>query len=183
MRKMAIADFEEIRGDLQAAMKVAHGVLPIAQAMGYQMLAEQAQELVQGNTELMRIEAQIKSKDYDERTSKWSDDEVRDFARNVMAAKDIPSDRYAVVERECFATRERSRVRIEWCQFLELKSDTTHELSMETIFLRDPNRGCVCGMHGHCTKITHPDASTVINAFKGTYCQACCSRSPKGKGV
>jgi hypothetical protein len=177
--KMALADFEEIRGDLQAAKKIAADILPASTAMGYRDLVERASNLIRDNTDLMRSEAEIASYDDDVWTSQWPDDQVRDFARNIMTARGIPSERFAVVERDCFAARQIARERTHWCQYLELQQDLRHLGSMATIYARDPNQICVCGKYGYRSKIENPDASTVIGAFKGTYCHACQGRSPK----
>jgi len=181
--RMALADFEEIRGDLQAAKKIAADILPASTAMGYGDLVERANNLIQGTTDLMRLEAEIASYDDDGWTSQWSDDEVRDFAKNIMTARGIPADRFAVVERDCFAAREIARERRHWCQYLELQQDLRHLGSMATIYARDPNQICVCSKYGYRSKIENPDACTVIRAFKGTYCQACQGRSPKSNSA
>jgi hypothetical protein len=182
--KLFLADLFDLVGQRQAARSLADGVLPIADAFNLVQQSENAREYVNGPTTFEAVCSRIRQSraiDKDMRLAEESDERVRSFARDSWESLQIPENRLAAVERDCFVVRAIARERVDWCRHLQLEQDLKHTISPLTCYREDPNRRCLCEKHGYVSSIEAPDADVIVRAFKETYCAGCKDRSPKNQ--
>lgn len=176
------ADFLEIMGNLAGAKELAAQIHPEAEAMGFADIAERAKELLDDRTLLMEFErewARFKQTDEDVSFASLSDDEVRQYARDILLSLGSPPDRLRVIQENCQSLREVARERCHWCRHLQMLEDRRQTRDPETAFSTVPNRRYKCDKFGYETAIITSDAQALIGAFKQLYCASCKDRSPK----
>lgn len=182
--QLLLADLFLMANQPEAAYRLASSVLPKAQAMDYKALQIKAAEHLSGQTPMQNMERAIiaaKTEDQDWQIANNTDEEMLDFARDVLKALDLPLERLPVVEREAFSERAIARERLHWCRHIELNQDLRHMAQPTTRYLVDPQRFCACDKHNLKSAIGHTDWDTVISTFKQTYCFSCSDQSPKQK--
>lgn len=107
-----------------------------------------------------------------------SDEESRLYAKQYLKAKDLPVERLPVVEREYFSIRDVAREKINWCRHIGRLNDERHALHPSTCYRTDPNRICVCNLHGFRSPVSNTDWKVISSDFKKIYCEKCPDRSP-----
>jgi hypothetical protein len=182
--RIALADLLALAGQREEAEEIARDVLPKAQAMGYAAIEEKAQMLLTGNTipDFYARNAEIaNTQDSDFRLAVESDEGVREFALDLLAAYDLPQERLPVLERECQSFRAIAIERLKWCQHIELIENLKHTDRKDTLYSVDPLRRCFCSLHKYESAIESTDWVSLIKAFKGAYCEGCPDRQPKSQ--
>jgi hypothetical protein len=175
-------DFLEITGDLAGAKELAQRIYPEADAMGLANLAQQAKELLEERSLLMRVERDVlklKETDEDVSIAAQSDEEIQRFARETLLSLGLPAGRMKIVEQCCLYMREVARERCHWCRYLQMLEEQPRTPDPATAHSTLPNQKCVCEKFGHATKIVTSDAHALIGAFKQLYCAGCKDRDPK----
>jgi hypothetical protein len=178
--KLLIADFSEFIGDTEKAKEIASDVLPQAEAMGYVLQIEHAQDHIAGNGLISKLKS-TKEKSQEERiiaNAGFSDDELREYAAQMLRILQLPAERLSVLEDEYFSIRFMAQEQLKWCRHINLLQDLRHTQNSATEYLQKPNRVCLCKLLNHKSVLEHPDWRTVISAFKATYCDGCSERSP-----
>jgi hypothetical protein len=176
------ADLLEIIGDVAGAKEVAARTYPEAAAMGFASIAEHAKELLEDRSLLMRFErevASLKHADRDVWFAALSDEELHEFAREVLLSVGSPPARAEVIAQYCQSLREVAQERCRWCRHLEMLEDLTQTTDPATAFRVLPNRSCHCAKFGFRTEIVTSDSHALIETFKQIYCASCKERSPK----
>lgn len=179
---LILADTRELREDMQGANEIAKKIEPVAQALGYNDLAERARDVLQGQTvlqEFSRAATAFKSTDEDVSLASCSDAELEGMAQETVRAMNIRPERRPVVVRDWQAMRGIARERVTWCRHIQLLQDLRHTRSSATAYAVDPNRKCVCEKHGHQTTVLTPDWQGLVAGFKSQYCETCGDRAPK----
>jgi hypothetical protein len=177
---LLLADLLEISGRLNEAIVVARKVAPIADTMGYHEHLERANDLLTGATLLMDVDKKLRNPvDQDVAFAISTDVEIRKFAQDMAKIEGLPIDRLPIIERDCFATRDGSKERVEWCEHFEILQDLRHLAHMSTKFREDPNRICKCSLFKFQSPKPAKDWKLLVPEFKSTFCHACNSRSPK----
>jgi hypothetical protein len=180
--KLLFADFRYLSCDEKSARTLAEEALVIAQAWSYSQHESHAREYTEGptNFELFLAEmAARRSQDEDVLHANDSDETLLKYAIHSLESMHLPQDRLPVVEREWQSLRHIARARVFWCRHINLMQDKTHTLHPETLYLRDPERFCVCEKHKYQANIRHTEPEVVIDSFKRVYCQGCPDKSPK----
>jgi len=180
--KMLMADLLEIAGDANAAKEVAGEVYPTAAAMSYLGLADRANDLLSGNTLLMRFTREwnaTKDLDDDALFAILTDDQVREFAKDSLRMNDLPDDRLPVAEEYCRSLREVAKERLNWCRHIALLEDLQQTRELKVAFCVVPNRKCFCQRYAYSTETVSSDSTTLISSFKREYCATCSDRCPK----
>lgn len=109
----------------------------------------------------------------------WSSDEtLRAYAAQALRLYGLPPDRLPAMEREYESIRESSRDRLYWCRHLDRRCDDRHMQSRATMYRKDPDRICICHLHGFQSQIPDPDWRVTFAAFKKAYCDSCEDRDP-----
>lgn len=173
---MAKADFLELTGRVTEAQEIASNVLSKAQAMGYAIIISRAKEHLSGEGFRSRLDSLMKKKTEEEqviRNANRSDEESRLYAKQALRAMGLPANRLPVIEREYFSIRECAKDRVSWCRHISRLNDERHTWHPSTKYKIDPNRICVCDLHGFRSKIPNPDWQVISAAFKKTYCESC----------
>lgn len=110
---------------------------------------------------------------------KWgnnTDKEIEEFAQGLLENLELPKDRFQNVVKDCLATRDIAREKLNWCEEIELHQDLTHTKSKETYYATDVERFGYCSKHNHTSMFGHSNYEAVILAFKKTYCENCPDR-------
>ncbi len=165
---------------LPNAQTLAGDVLGLAEAMGYNHHIRAAQDMIAGRSEYRQLVDRFTNPpDYDDFLAEQSDQEIQRWALDMVRTLELPTERLAVVERECFSARAIVREKQNWCRHIELHQDQTHQLSPVTHYRTDPSRIALCLLHKYQSQIHSTDWAALITAFKGCYCEKCPNRAPK----
>lgn len=105
-----------------------------------------------------------------------SDEELGQFAENLLQSLLLPRDRFANIFTDLQACRLIAREQKSWCKHLELIQDLAHTKRRDTHYAVDPDRHGTCARFGYESKIGVPNAKSVIDSFKSTYCEGCTGR-------
>lgn len=182
---MQLADLYLLGDQRGVAQKLAADVLPQAEAMGYAVLLERAQEHLSETTLPDRLRAHLlhaQTADEDLGFANTTDDEAHAFALDVLTERGIPPERLAAVERDVFASRDIARERLDWCRHIELIQDLRHLDHPSTAYASPLRYDGLCEELGYTSEIGIPDWRAVISDFKHSFCEGCTARSPK-RGV
>ena len=169
------ADLHQFMGETDLARKIAADVLPKAQAMDYGTIAADAEAHLSGESAWQKAEARtsaIVSQDHDPGVAQQSDEQVRDLAKFIHTALELPNDRLPAVERHCRCMRDWAGERLTWCRHLAVVGE-------DQTFATEPERRCACLKHRCQSNIGNSDLNTIIQAFKRAYCDGCPDREPK----
>jgi len=180
--RIALAELLALGGQREEAEKIARDVLPKAQAMSYAAIEEKAQMLLTGNTILDFYARNVETacaEDSDFRLAGEDDESLTEFARDLLAAYELPTERLPVLERECQSFRAIAIERLNWCQHIELIENLKHTDRKDTHYKVDPSRRCICALHRYESVIESTDWTSLIRAFKIAYCEGCPDRNPK----
>lgn len=179
--RLLIADIYELLDRQSEAQEIAREVLPKAKAMEYAALVWRAEAHLKGKTLLGKFKelSQPKTDEEDaEIYSNFSDEEIGRYAKMILELSELPLDRLAIVERDCFSRRDISNEKLSWCRHLELIQDLEHEQHSATHYAKDPTRYCKCLLLGHESRFGDADWHAIIRAFKQAYCDGCSHRVP-----
>jgi hypothetical protein len=182
--KMLLADLHLLADRPSEAQVLAREVLPKAEVMEYRATKERALEHLEGKAILSRLEDEIKrgqNEDEDLRFAARTDEELREFASDLLEQLSLPSERLPVLEREVLSERAISQERLNWCRYIGMIQNLRHTEHPATHYQKDPDKYCTCEKYGYESAIGYPDWESVIEAFKRTYCQGCPGREPKVK--
>lgn len=178
--RIALAELLTLGDRREEAEEIAREVLPKAKAMSYAAIEEKAQMILSRNT-LPDIYARNAAQaiDSDFRLANESDERVSEFARDILAAYELPLERLPVIVRECESLREIALERLNWCKHIDLTEHLKHLDSKDSAYKLDPPRRCICELHKYESAIESTDWTSVIKAFKKAYCDQCPDRTPK----
>jgi len=180
--RIALADLLALADQRTEAEEIARDVLPKAQAMAYAAIEEKAQMLLTGNTILdvyARNSEIARTEDSDFRLASEDNQSLTEFARDLLVAYELPTDRLPALEREWQSFRDIAIERLNWCQHIDLIENLRHTDHKDTHYKVDPPRRCVCCLHKYESIIENTDWVSLIKAFKGAYCEGCPDRKPK----
>ena len=150
--------------------------------MGYRTQLSRAEDHLSGKTEYQKTLNYARSKrDTDVDLAEDDDATLKSNAAISLEVMELPPDRLPVVEREWLCMRDVARERMRWCRHFAIIQDLRHTSSPQTMYLRDPERLCICEKLGYRTNITFPEWQVMIAAFKHTYCEGCPDREPKAR--
>jgi hypothetical protein len=179
--KVLLADYLEFAGRNAEAIDIAQEVKAKAQALNYAIPLARAEEHLTGRGPLSASDAVLKPKTEVQQVmsnAAMSDEKLRLYAAQALRLYDLPADRLRVMEREYISIRESSLDTVNWCRHLERRCDDRHMQATATMFKADPDRICICTLHGFESQISHPDWTTLSLAFKEAYCKSCKDRNP-----
>ena len=106
---LLIADFQEFLGERAKAVAIASTVLPRAEALRIENLANDARAYINGipfHRAREREFLESKALDIDLKIAVEAEENLPKLAKHFMAANDLPEGRYPMVLRECQAMRE-----------------------------------------------------------------------------
>ncbi|HEX8129406.1 MAG TPA: DUF4365 domain-containing protein [Pyrinomonadaceae bacterium] len=179
--EMIKADFYELAGHDAKAQEIARQVLPKAKAMGYALIVSHAEEQLSGQGLRSKQDSATTKKTEEEqviRKANRSDEESRLYAKQFLNAKDLPVERLPVIEREYFSVRDVAREKINWCRHIGRLNDERHTRHLSTYYRTDPNRICVCNLHGFRSPVSDTNWKVISSGFKKIYCENCADRNP-----
>ncbi len=127
-----------------------------------------------------RIIDEANSTDLDEKWANNSDDEMEDFAQDILENMGLPQSRLPNIKKDVLASRQINREHFQWCQYIELQQNLAHTKSKETSYARPIEQFGHCSFHNYDSVFGNPDYEAVILAFKRTYCETCPDRKTKG---
>lgn len=107
-----------------------------------------------------------------------SESELRDYARYVLQALELPDNRLAHVEHSAHASKAVAHEQVHHCRHIELLENKAHTRSRDTYYSSDPAQIGRCEKFGYESKIESTDFAAAIDSFKKTYCQGCVGREP-----
>lgn len=172
-----LAELMNLKGQIEEANRLLSNVSETSGKMSYAQ--------VKANSEMPlskifdRVVDEATSIDFDEKWANSSDEEMDNFAQDLLENLRLPQSRFANIKKDVIANREINKEQLHWCQYIELHQDLTHTYNPETYYLTEPE------YNGHCIKykissvFTSVDYQAVISAFKKNYCENCPDRKPK----
>jgi hypothetical protein len=175
------ADFLELIGQESEAKEIARNVLPKAQAMDYKIIIARAENHLSGQGFRSKQDSVSTEKTEEEKVisnASTSDKESRILAAQALKIMDFPAERLPVLEREYFSVRDVAREKLSWCRYIDRLNDERHTWHHSTKYRTDPDRVCICNLHGFRTHNPDPDWKRLSIDFKKTYCEKCADRSP-----
>jgi hypothetical protein len=179
--EMLKADFLEFIKREDEAKAISQNVLPKAQAMGYTIIVSRAEEHLAGQGIRRKQDATHAEKTEEERemrNANRSEEESRRYAAQALRLMGLPAERLPVLEREYFSLRDVSVEKVNWCRHIDRLNDERHKWHPATTYKTDPNRFCICTLHGFETVIPNSDWKALSVEFKKTYCENCPDRNP-----
>lgn len=179
--KMLLADYLEFVGRQSEAVELAKEVKAKAEALNYVIPLARAQDHLAGRGPLGASNAVLAPKTEEEKiisNANMTDETLHAYAAQMLRLNDLPSERLPIMEREYISIRESSKDRHTWCRYLDRRCDDRHMQNQATMFKADPDRICVCHLHGFHSQIPNPDWKTIFAAFKKAHCDSCEDRNP-----
>jgi hypothetical protein len=179
--KMLLADYLEFLGRQSEALELAKEVKAKAEALNYAIPLARALDHLAGRGPLGASNAVLAPKTEEEKiagNANMSDETLRTYAAQALRLYDLPPDRLPAMQREYESIRESSRDRLNWCRHLDRRSDDRQMQSEATMYKWDPDRICICHLHGFQSQIPDPDWKVIFAAFKKAYCDSCEDRDP-----
>ena len=181
--RLLMADVHDLADDFEAAKAIALEVVPLAKAWSCAGVEAHAADYLgdrSAHSEFVASMTLRTRREKDQEYAKHSDEMIRQFASDTIAALGIPKNRIGNVEKDYMAERDFSNERLIWCQHLFVIQDLRHTLDKSTCYASDPDRGCYCRRFSYKTRIFNPDHKVVLDAFKAAYCRECNGREPFG---
>jgi tetratricopeptide (TPR) repeat protein len=177
------ADFLEIQGDIAGAKAIAEKFYPEAHAMGFQMLAERAKEILEDRTLLIRYtqrREQLDQEDQDATTACLTDEELMRHARELLSIVGSPPAHPKKALGYVRSLRMIAQERCRWCRHIQIWEDRRGTSDPLTALSTTPTRKCFCDKFRYESTIASVDVAAVIADFKRDYCGTCQARDPKG---
>jgi hypothetical protein len=178
---MLLADYYELVGRQSEALQLAIEVKGKAEALNYSIPLARALDHLAGRGPLGASSAVLAPRTEEEKivsNANMSDETLRAYAAQALRLYDLPPDRLPAMQREYETIRESARDRLNWCRHLDRRSDDRHMRSHETMYKTDPDRICICHLHGFHSKIPDPNWKVIFAVFKKEYCDSCKNRDP-----
>ncbi|ANE45940.1 hypothetical protein SY83_06140 [Paenibacillus swuensis] len=104
--------------------------------------------------------------------SDLSDKELNKYARQMLELLGLSDDRLPNLLIEYFWLRDDEVSGLNFCRHLHTHQDLEHTLSLETMYLINPNRKFVCRKFGYQSSMGH-DRKILSRRFKSSFCLAC----------
>jgi hypothetical protein len=179
--KMLLADYFEFVGRQVEALALAQEVKAKAEALSYAIPLARAKDHLAGRGPLGASNEVLAPRTEEEKiisNASMTDETLQAYAAQMIRLNDLPSDRLPVMQREYESIRESSRDRLTWCKHLDRRCDDRHMRNQATMYKTDPDRICICHLHGFRSQIPDPDWKTIFGAFKKAHCDSCGDRDP-----
>jgi Domain of unknown function (DUF4365) len=177
-------DFLEVQGEYETARSVAQEVFTLASAMGFDPIARQAQEILDGSTLLTRFEEQARREnevDTDVSRAEDTDKELARYAGDFYETLPSPPARYDIVLEHVRVLRQMSRERVHWCRYLVMIEDLSKSMDRRIAFSELPSRRCRCEKFKWESTSESVASDRAIRDFKAEYCESCKAREPKNR--
>jgi hypothetical protein len=175
--------FLEIRGDIAGAMALAERLYPEADAMGFKLIAEDANEVLENRTLLMRYEQDIRQSDLQDRDqlqANQTDEQIVRIARQLQNIVGSPPAHPKKLLGYMRSLRLIAQERCRWCRHLQLLEDLTKTRDPSNAFSTSPMRKVLCDKFSYISARESVDVASVIHDFKRDFCDSCAARDPKG---
>src|SRR6266436_211993 len=179
--RMLLADYLELIGRKPEALSLAQEVKVKAAALNYAIPLARAEEHLAGKGPLSASDSVMAPRSEEDKivdNAGRTDETVRAYALQGLSLYDLPNDRLPALEREYFSLRDAATDRLHWCRHLDRLCDDRHMRSQSTMYKRDPDRICVCLLHGFRSHVPNPEWGIISAAFKKAYCESCKDRNP-----
>jgi hypothetical protein len=108
-----------------------------------------------------------------------SDEDLDAFTQDLIENLELPQDRFENVRSDVWAHREIEKEQINWCQYIELQQDLTHEKKLVPDFITKSIYSCYCRKFNITSLFNNSDYESVVSAFKVNYCEKCTFKKPK----
>lgn len=175
--------FLEVQGDLGRAKAAAENLYPEADAMGFKPIADEAAEVLEGRTLLMRYEQDIAKSDLrhrDQLHANQTDEELSRMAQHLVkiigSPPAHPKKLLGYMRTLRFIAQERCR----WCRYLQLWEDLTQTSNPAIAFSASPMRKVICEKFKCVSSAESVDVITIVEEFKRDFCDSCSARDPRG---
>ena len=175
--------FLEVEGDLAGAKAAAEKLYPEADAMGFNAIAEEAREVLEDRTLLMRHAQDIAKSDLqhrDQLQATQSDEQLARIAAQVLRIVGSPPAHPKKLLGYMRSLRFIAQERCGWCRHLQLQENLAQTRDPATAFGVSPMRRAICDKFEHVSSGESVDVVTVVEDFKRQYCHACSARKPRG---
>ena len=170
----------EYLGDSASVTNIANEILESARAEGYQDMEKDARDILEGRSIVARVLRREPPESCD--VTGLSDEDLHELATDLLELMRIPHDRHQNVLRELEAMKFFQELKRQWCAHIDMHEDLSHSKSRSTLYAVDPERVCICQLHGYESRIPSRQPDAIVNAFKRTYCATCQDRSVNSRG-
>lgn len=175
--------FLEVQGDLGRAKAAAEKLYPEADAMGFKPIAEEAAEVLEGRTLLMRYEQDIAKSDLrhrDQLHANQTDEELSRMAQHLVKIIGSPPAHPKKLLGYMRSFRFIAQQRCAWCRHLQLWEDLTQTKDPATAFSVSPMRKVICEKFKYVSSAESVDVIAIVEDFKRDFCDSCSARDPRG---
>jgi hypothetical protein len=175
--------FLEVEGDIGGAKAAAEMLCPEADAMGFKMIAEEAREVLEDRTLLMRYEQDIAKSDLqhrDQLQAVQTDEQLSRLAKHLLKIIGSPPAHPKKFLGYMRSLRFIAQERCGWCRHLQLWEDLTQTIDPATAFSVSPMRKVICDKFNHISSRESVDVVVIIEDIKRDFCHSCSARDPRG---
>lgn len=175
--------FLEVQDDLAGAKALAETLYPEAEAMGFHAIAEEALELLEERTLLMRHAQDIARSDLqhrDQLQATQSDEQLSRLARQMVMIVGSPPAHPKKLLGYMRSLRFIAQERCGWCRHLQLQENLTETTDPATAFGVSPMRRVLCDQFRHVSSKESVDVFAIVEDFKRDFCGSCVARNPRG---
>jgi hypothetical protein len=175
--------FLEVQGDIGGAKAAAEKLYPEADAMGFKAIAEEAGEVLEDRTLLMRYEQDISKSDLqhrDQLQAAQSDEQLSRMAKHLLKIIGSPPAHPKKLVGYMRSLRFIAQERCGWCQHLQLWENLTQTNDSATAFSVSPMRKVICDKFNHISSGESVDVVVIVEDFKHEFCHSCSARDPRG---
>ena len=180
--RLLYAELQELAGMHRTAVSVADGVIPLAEAMDYQDVFQNAKNIVSGHSQLHELTRNMKSVDDEDNELGWasvSDGDAFRMAREYHSSMSLPAERFEHVHNDIIAMRAGFREVANWCRDFRLYQHLAHLDNHSTAFAESMRYICKCEKHGYQLEEDSQNWQGQIDQFKQKHCKDCDTRIPK----
>lgn len=175
--------FLEVQGDIGGAKEMAEKLYPEADAMGLRAIAEEAGEVLEDRTVLMRYEQDIAKSDLQHRDhlqATQTDEQLSRMAKHVLKIIGSPPAHPKKLLGYLRSLRFIAQERCGWCRHLQLGENLTHTTDPATAFTVSPMRKVICDKFNHVSCGESVDVVALVEDFKNDFCYLCSAKDPRG---
>jgi len=175
--------FLEVQGDIGGAKTVAEKLYPEADAMGFKAIAEEANEVLEDRTLLMRYEQDIAKSDLrhrDQLQATQTDEQLSRIAKHLLKIIGSPPAHPKKLFGYARSLRFIAQERCGWCRHVQLWEDLTQTNDPAVAFSVSPMRKVICDKFNHVSSRESIDVFVIVEDFKRDFCHSCTARNPRG---
>jgi hypothetical protein len=176
------ADIYDILGDFENRNKLAQQAFNLANDRNLSDISIRAQRLLDGQNTFSSVSKGIERELGDEAFASMSEENREAFLDSFLRAFADDVDNESIrksMESDLDDIIAAAKMRIEWCQYVQIIQDLEHTRSLQTMYRTIPKKWIICTELQYRSPAPGYSFDDLWPMFKGIYCLGCLRRSLK----